>query len=77
MYRLLIVDDEAVIRQGLGMLPWKENEIEVVGILKDGIQAEEWIDSQEIDILLTDIRMPGLSGIELQNVRCKTIRRQK
>ncbi|MDK2968596.1 response regulator [Lacrimispora sp.] len=65
MYRLLIVDDEAVIRQGLGMLPWKENEIEVVGILKDGIQAEEWIDSQEIDILLTDIRMPGLSGIEL------------
>lgn len=65
MYRLLIVDDEAVIRQGLGMLPWKENEIEVVGILKDGIEAEEWIDSKEIDILLTDIRMPGLSGIEL------------
>lgn len=27
MYRLLIVDDEAIIRQGLGMLPWKENEI--------------------------------------------------
>ncbi len=59
------------------MLPWKENEIEVVGILKDGIEAEEWIDSQEIDILLTDIRMPGLSGIELAKRTLQNYRMQK
>lgn len=68
MYRLLIVDDEQIIRQGLSMLPWEENGIEVVAILKNGIEAEEWIDSHEIDILLTDIRMPGISGIELARI---------
>lgn len=68
MYKLLIVDDEMVIRQGLSMLPWKENDIEIVGILKDGIEAEEWINSRELDILLTDIRMPGVSGIELAKI---------
>lgn len=65
MYRLLIVDDEHIIRQGLSMLPWKENDIEVVGVMKNGIEALEWIDSNELDILMTDIRMPGMTGIEL------------
>ena len=68
MYRLLIVDDEATIRQGLSMLPWGENGIELAGLLKDGIEAAEWINSREADILLTDIRMPGLSGIELAKI---------
>ncbi|WP_313076185.1 response regulator transcription factor [Lacrimispora sp.] len=65
MYTLLIVDDEATIRKGLGMLPWKEHGIELVAILKDGLEAAEWVNSREIDILLTDIRMPGMSGIQL------------
>ena len=68
MYRLLIVDDEATIRQGLSMLPWRENGIELAGLLKDGIEAAEWVNSREVDILLTDIRMPGLSGIELAKI---------
>lgn len=68
MYRLLIVDDEHVIREGLRMLPWKENQIEVVGIMKNGVEAAEWINGHEVDILLTDIRMPGMSGIELSKM---------
>jgi len=72
MYRLLIVDDEQIIRQGLSLLPWEENEIEVVAILKNGIEAEEWINSNEIDILLTDIRMPGISGIDLARIAFQT-----
>lgn len=68
MYKLLIVDDEQIIRQGLNMLPWKENDIEVVGLLKNGVEAEEWINSNELDILLTDIRMPGKTGIELAGI---------
>jgi len=72
MYRLLIVDDEQIIRQGLSLLPWAENEIEVVAILKNGIEAEEWINSNEIDILLTDIRMPGISGIDLARIAFQT-----
>ena len=72
MCRLLIVDDEQIIRQGLSLLPWAENEIEVVAILKNGIEAEEWINSNEIDILLTDIRMPGISGIDLARIAFQT-----
>lgn len=68
MYKLLIVDDEQVIRQGLSMLPWEENGIEIVGLLKNGVEAEEWINNFEVDILLTDIRMPGVSGIELAKI---------
>lgn len=68
MYKLLIADDEQIIRQGLSMLPWKENDIEVAGIVKNGIEAEEWINSHELDILLTDIRMPGITGIELAKI---------
>ncbi|MFV0362604.1 MAG: response regulator [Suipraeoptans sp.] len=68
MFKLLIVDDEHIIRQGLSMIPWHEHDIEVVAVLKNGIEVEEWINNNEADILLTDIRMPGLSGIELAKI---------
>lgn len=65
MYKLLIVDDEMVIRTGLSSLPWKDNEIELAAVLKNGIEAEEWLNDNEPDIILTDIKMPGMNGIEL------------
>ena len=70
MYRIVIADDERMIREGLAAISWKENGIEVVGIVKNGIEAQELIDSTEFDVLLTDIRMPGISGLELaENLR--------
>ena len=70
MYRIVIADDERIIREGLAAISWKENGIEVVGIVKNGIEAQELIDSTEFDVLLTDIRMPGISGLELaENLR--------
>lgn len=65
MYKLLIVDDEMVIRTGLSSLPWKDNEVELAAVLKNGIEAEEWLNDNEPDIILTDIKMPGMNGIEL------------
>ncbi len=67
-FRLLIVDDEHIIRQGLSQIPWQNHDIDVVAVLKNGIEAEEWINSNEADILLTDIRMPGMNGIDLAKV---------
>lgn len=77
MCTLLIVDDEATIRKGLGLLPWKNHGIELADILKDGIEAAEWVNSRKIDILLTDIRMPGMSGIELAKLTLRNYPRAK
>lgn len=65
MYKLLIVDDEMIIRSGLSSLSWGENGIEVAAVLKNGLEAQEWLDDNEPDIVLTDIKMPGINGIEL------------
>lgn len=66
MYRLLIVDDEAIIADGLA---------EIIGGLElpgldickaySGIEALEWLNSSRVDIVLSDIRMPELDGLEL------------
>lgn len=60
MYRLLIVDDEQIIRQGLSLLPWAENEIEVVAILKNGSEYGNNISSehQKIKNLVLKISPP-------------------
>lgn len=65
MYKIVIADDEQMIRQGLLSLNWEKDGIKVVGVAKNGIEAEEIIDSQIFDILLTDIKMPGVSGLGL------------
>lgn len=63
--KLIIADDEAFIRQGIASLDWKSIGIEVSGVAKNGVQVLELIREEKPDILLTDIRMPGMSGLEL------------
>lgn len=65
MFRLVIADDERIMRKGLQSLDWKSHEIEIIGVASNGIETQELIDSCEFDILLSDIRMPGMNGIEL------------
>lgn len=69
MYRLLIVDDEWVIREGLEKtIPWEEWGIICVGSAKNGAEALSLIENNPVDILLTDIRMPGIDGLDLIEV---------
>ena len=71
MHKLLIVDDEWMIREGLEKtIPWNEWDIEVVGTAKNGCEALEKLQELTVDILLTDIRMPKMTGLELIEV-CK------
>lgn len=66
MYNLLITDDESEIRNGLSnYFPWHEFGFQVVGQACDGEGALAFIDEQPVDVLLCDIRMPALSGIEV------------
>ena len=66
MIKLLIVDDESFTRQGiLETIPWKDLSIYDVKEAFDGENALEILKEFEPDILLTDVRMPRLNGIEL------------
>lgn len=72
MFSILIVDDEWTIREGLKRtVPWKEWGIKVIGTATNGNEALEMLTRFHVDILLTDIRMPGISGLELIE-RCRS-----
>lgn len=66
MYKLLIVDDEIRIRTGLSnLIEWEVYGIEVSGLAEDGLKAYLHIKSESPDIVLVDISMPNMTGIEL------------
>ena len=66
MIKVLIVDDEILIRVGIkSCINWESNGYEIIGLAADGNQALEIIKSQMPDIVLTDIKMPNLDGLEL------------
>lgn len=65
--KLLIADDEYFIRQGLTTLDWASVGIREVFTAEDGISAKRVLTDHNIDIVVTDIRMPGLSGLEISD----------
>ena len=67
MFKLLIVDDEPMIREGLGYCVrkrWEEEALQAYAA-KDGEEAWEIVEREQPDVLITDIRMPRMDGIEL------------
>lgn len=63
--KLLIADDEAVIRKGLVSLNWESIGIEEVFSVSNGDEARDLLMKVSVDIVIFDIRMPGMSGLEL------------
>lgn len=67
--KLLIAEDEVAIREGIvNMIDWNLHQIEVIGEVGNGDEALALIESEQPDLLLTDIRMPQMDGLELIEV---------
>ena len=64
MIRVLIADDQALVRAGFRMILDAEEDIDVVGDASDGVEAVEQTKRLDPDVVLMDIRMPELDGIE-------------
>ncbi|ROS59256.1 LuxR family two component transcriptional regulator [Frigoribacterium sp. PhB160] len=62
--RVVIVDDEQLVRAGLALLLGGDPGVEVVGEAGDGLEAESVIDATQPDVVLMDIRMPRRDGLE-------------
>ncbi len=66
MYNVVLVDDDKYVLQQMSMLPiWEELELNIVGICGDVDVALKCIDENDVDIVITDIKMSGRDGIEL------------
>jgi two-component system, response regulator YesN len=66
MLRMMIVDDEQIICESLStLIDWVKLDIEVVSVCKSGLEAYESVIDDYPDMILTDIQMPGYSGLKL------------
>ncbi len=74
MLKVLLVDDEPFILQGLKVLiNWEEQGFEIAEAATNGEEALEFLKRQKVDLIIADINMPGMSGLEL----LKQIREEK
>ena len=64
MIRVLICDDQAVVCDGLELILSSDPEIEVVGIAYDGAEALAAVPKTRPDLVLMDLKMPGMNGIQ-------------
>jgi DNA-binding NarL/FixJ family response regulator len=62
--RVLVVDDHTVVRDGIRQLLDSVNDIEVVGTAGDGAEAAEAVARTDPDVVLMDLSMPGVDGVE-------------
>ena len=74
MIRTLIIDDEPFIREGLKVLiDWEMYGYEIVGEAENGVKAIERIKELDIELVITDIKMPKMNGLELIEYVTKNI----
>ncbi|WP_141434009.1 response regulator [Bacillus sp. 03113] len=68
MYQLVIVDDEKIVIDGLiSLIDWKQFQIEIIGSASNGHEAYQCIIEKIPQIVLADIQMPGLNGLDLMS----------
>ena len=69
MFNVLIVDDEEDIREGLKtIIDWEKEGYKITGLAENGLQALELCKQNKFRLVITDVKMPGMDGLEL--IRC-------
>ena len=69
MIRVLLVDDEPFIVQGLKVLiNWEEEGYEIVKTAANGMEALDYLKNNQVDLIIADIKMPVMSGMELLEI---------
>mgnify|MGYP000798365077 CR=1 FL=1 len=65
MLKVLLVDDEPFILQGIKVIiDWEKEGFEIVGTAGNGSEAVEFLKSNPVDLILADIKMPVMNGLE-------------
>jgi two-component system, NarL family, response regulator NreC len=64
MTRVLIVDDHGILRAGLRLVLERASDLTVVGEAADGREAVDWIAEHDAEVVVMDVAMPGLNGVE-------------
>lgn len=66
MYKALIVDDEPIIMDGLSqIIRWKDYGVSIAASASDGYEALSILEKEPINLIITDIKMPGMDGLQL------------
>ena len=66
MFRVIIADDESrIVKMLTASIPWTKLGLSAAGTASNGLEALRLAEEQKADIIITDIRMPGLDGLEL------------
>jgi two-component system invasion response regulator UvrY len=63
-YSILVVDDHALFRTGLQMILRNSENVEIVGEAETGEEALAFLENNTVDVVLMDVKMPGMGGIE-------------
>ncbi|ENZ01242.1 hypothetical protein HMPREF1092_01950 [Clostridium thermobutyricum] len=74
---LVIADDDSLIRESLKIILGSDKEINIIGAFNDGLEALKYINENDVDIAVLDVRMPNLNGVEtikeIRNEKTKSI----
>lgn len=68
MIRILLAEDQAMVRQGLKMMIERDEELRVTGEANNGKEAVEWCEKSMFDLVILDIQMPIMNGLEAARI---------
>ena len=73
MLKVLLVDDEPFILQGIKVIiDWEKEGFEIAATAENGLEALEYLKKEKVDLIIADIRMPGITGADTKgrNIGC-------